>query len=157
MRLLLAEDERELSRALVTILEHSSYTVDAVYNGADALDYLRSGLYDGAIRQMVGLLLDNAVKYADSDGDITLMLTRVGKRVELTVTNPCRSVAEGVHDEFFERFYRADASRNSETGGSGIGLSVVRAVAVAHGGKADFRSPDGKSVSVRVILPLRGK
>ena len=49
MRLLLAEDERELSRALVTILEHSSYTVDAVYNGADALDYLRSGLYDGAI------------------------------------------------------------------------------------------------------------
>ena len=100
MRLLLAEDERELSRALVTILEHSSYTVDAVYNGADALDYLRSGLYDGAIRQMVGLLLDNAVKYADSDGDITLMLMWVGKRVELTVTNPCRSVAEGVHDQF---------------------------------------------------------
>ena len=112
---------------------------------------------EGAIRQTVGLLLDNAVKYADGDGDITLMLTRVGKRAELTVTNPCRSVAEGVHDEFFERFYRADASRNSETGGSGIGLSVVRAVAVAHGGKADFRSPDGKSVSVRVILPLRGK
>lgn len=156
MRLLLAEDERELSRALVTILEHSSYTVDAVYNGADALDYLRSGLYDGAIRQMVGLLLDNAVKYADSDGDITLMLTRVGKRVELTVTNRCGSVAEG-YTTILERFYRADASRNSETGGSGIGLSVVRAVVVAHGGKADFRSPDGKSVSVHVILPLRGK
>ena len=49
MRLLLAEDERELSNALVTILKHSNYSVDAVYNGADALDYLETGLYDGVI------------------------------------------------------------------------------------------------------------
>lgn len=49
MRLLLAEDERELSNALVTILKHSNYSVDAVYNGADALDYLEMGLYDGVI------------------------------------------------------------------------------------------------------------
>ncbi len=49
MRLLLAEDERELSRALVTILEHSNFSVDPVYDGADAADYLRSGQYDGAI------------------------------------------------------------------------------------------------------------
>lgn len=49
MRLLLAEDERALSRALVTILTHNHYSVDAVYNGQDALDYLLSGCYDGAI------------------------------------------------------------------------------------------------------------
>lgn len=49
MRLLLAEDEKELSNALVTILKHSNYSVDAVYNGEDALDYLRTGLYDGVI------------------------------------------------------------------------------------------------------------
>lgn len=49
MRLLLAEDERILSDALVVILTHSGYSVDAVYNGADALDYLLSGAYDGAI------------------------------------------------------------------------------------------------------------
>ncbi len=49
MRLLLAEDERELSRALVTILKHNQYSVDAVYNGQDAVDYLETGLYDGAI------------------------------------------------------------------------------------------------------------
>lgn len=49
MRLLLAEDEKELSNALVTILAHSNYSVDAVYDGTDALDYLETGLYDGAI------------------------------------------------------------------------------------------------------------
>lgn len=49
MRLLLAEDERALSDALVTILKHNHYSVDAVYNGQDALDYLETGLYDGAV------------------------------------------------------------------------------------------------------------
>lgn len=49
MRLLLAEDERSLSRAMVTILEKNNYTVDAVYNGEDALEYLQTGSYDAAI------------------------------------------------------------------------------------------------------------
>ena len=49
MRLLLAEDEHELSNALVTVLKHNNYSVDAVYNGQDALDYLETGNYDGAI------------------------------------------------------------------------------------------------------------
>ena len=49
MRLLLAEDERELSRALTAMLERSGYGVDAVFDGQDALDYLQSGIYDGAI------------------------------------------------------------------------------------------------------------
>ncbi len=49
MRLLLAEDEKELSDALVAIFKHSNYSVDAVYNGEDALDYLETGIYDAAI------------------------------------------------------------------------------------------------------------
>ena len=49
MRLLLAEDEKALSNALIAILKHNNYSVDAVYNGQDALDYLLNGNYDGAI------------------------------------------------------------------------------------------------------------
>lgn len=49
MRLLLAEDEKELSDALVVILKHNNYSVDAVYNGEDALSYLKADNYDGAI------------------------------------------------------------------------------------------------------------
>ena len=49
MRLLPAEDEKTLSNALVTILKHNNYSVDAVYNGEDAIDYIETGVYDGAI------------------------------------------------------------------------------------------------------------
>ena len=75
MRLLLVEDERKLSRALVTILEHSSYTVDAVYNGADALDFSVCELStdEGSIRlankefQMMELLLRNPGRVISAD------------------------------------------------------------------------------------------
>ncbi|MBR1478499.1 MAG: response regulator transcription factor [Lachnospiraceae bacterium] len=58
MRLLLAEDEEELSRALVTMLKHNNYSVDAVYNGEDALDYLLNAEYDGAILDIMMPKLD---------------------------------------------------------------------------------------------------
>lgn len=58
MRLLLAEDERELSNALTAILKHSHYSVDAVYDGQEALDYLLTGSYDGAILDIMMLKLD---------------------------------------------------------------------------------------------------
>lgn len=53
MRLLLAEDERELSNALAAVLRHNNYSVDTVYNGKDALDYIMSGNYDGAIMDIM--------------------------------------------------------------------------------------------------------
>ncbi|MBR2406237.1 MAG: response regulator transcription factor [Clostridia bacterium] len=58
MRLLLAEDERELSHALTAILKYNHYSVDAVYNGEDALDYLLNGTYDGAILDIMMPKLD---------------------------------------------------------------------------------------------------
>lgn len=58
MRLLLAEDEPELSHALVTVLKHNNYSVDAVFNGQDALDYLETGIYDGAILDIMMPKLD---------------------------------------------------------------------------------------------------
>ena len=58
MRLLLAEDEKELSKALTAILKHNGYSVDAVYDGEDALDYLLGGDYDCAILDIMMPLLD---------------------------------------------------------------------------------------------------
>ena len=58
MRLLLAEDERELSNALVAILKHNNYSVDAVYNGEDALNFLQTGNYDGVILDIMMPIMD---------------------------------------------------------------------------------------------------
>jgi DNA-binding response OmpR family regulator len=79
MRLLLAEDEQELSHALVTVLKHNNYSVDAVYNGQDALDYINVGNYDGAILdimmpKMDGITVLKKVRAAGNSIPI-LMLT----------------------------------------------------------------------------------
>ena len=94
-----------------------------------------------AVAQMVELLLDNATRYASEDSVIELSLRAVSRgagkgSAELVVSNAVDELPEGDLDRLFDRFYRADVSRSSKTGGSGVGLSVVRAIAEAHGGSA---------------------
>lgn len=107
---------------------------------------------EGTIRQLVSLLLDNAMKYSDEKGQITLTLKENGKSKVLTVENTVENIAVGNLDILFERFYRTDESRNSKTGGHGVGLSVARAIAVAHKGKISAESRDGKRILFTVIL-----
>ncbi len=100
-----------------------------------------------AVAQVVELLLDNATRYASEDSVIELSLRAVSRgagkgSAELVVSNAVDELPEGDLDRLFDRFYRADVSRNSKTGGSGVGLSVVRAIAEAHGGSATVSGHD---------------
>lgn len=101
-----------------------------------------------SIRQMVGILMDNAVKYSLPESKIYVSLAKKGKRIRLEVYNETETVPKGNLDMLFERFYRLDTSRNSETGGSGIGLSVAYAIVEAHHGKIKAQSDDGRSIRV---------
>lgn len=109
-----------------------------------------------AVAQVVELLLDNATRYASEGSVIELSLCAVshgkGKgAAELVVSNAVDELPEGDLDRLFDRFYRADASRSSKTGGSGVGLSVVRAIAEAHGGAATV-SGHGNQITFTVCL-----
>lgn len=104
------------------------------------------------IRQLVSLLLDNAVKYSDEGGRILLSLCVHTKGCLLTVTNSVSAIKPGRHDELFERFYRPDNSRSKETGGFGIGLSVAYAIVGTHKGKISAKSEDGASLTISVRL-----
>ncbi len=104
-----------------------------------------------SIRQVVSLLLDNALKYSNKQGTIGITLQKSG-HITLQVSNTTDFIPAGKHDEFFDRFYRGDNSRNSHTGGQGIGLSIVKAVVQSHGGKVTCSSPDGKSVNFTIVL-----
>lgn len=100
-----------------------------------------------AVAQVVELLLDNATRYASEGSVIELSLRSVSRgagkgAVELVVANAVDELPEGDLDRLFDRFYRADVSRSSKTGGSGVGLSVVRAIAEAHGGSATVSGHD---------------
>ena len=107
------------------------------------------------ILQMITLLMDNAMKYSNEQGDILVKLEQQQKgkhRFKLTFRNTVEEIAVGNHDEFFERFYRADESRSTKTGGHGIGLSVVKAIVQAHHGKVTAESKDGKSLQFVIML-----
>ena len=104
------------------------------------------------IRQMVSLLLDNAIKYSSENGSIRLNFSTNGKLKTLSVWNTVDEIETGKLDYLFERFYRIDKSRNSKTGGFGIGLSVVQAIVQAHNGKVSAKSKDGKSIEFTISL-----
>ncbi|MBQ6582917.1 MAG: HAMP domain-containing histidine kinase [Mogibacterium sp.] len=106
-----------------------------------------------AIRKLTGILLDNAFKYSEPGGTIRLTASRRGKGLQLSVYNTTTSITREDTEHLFERFYRADRSRNSETGGHGIGLSIAQAIVQAHGGKITAATQDEKSLLITVVLP----
>ena len=108
-----------------------------------------------SIRKLISILLDNACKYSPENGKINVSLQKSGKNAVLTVYNTAENIAQGSADMLFERFYRADSSRNSESGGFGLGLAVAKAVTEAHKGKIRAFSEDGASLTVKAELPIQ--
>lgn len=102
--------------------------------------------------QACALLLDNCLKYTSSGGTISVDLHKSGKNIVMTVTNDVEEMTKGQHKELFDRFYRAEQSRNSEKYGNGIGLSVVQAIVTSHKGNVVARSDDGKTFTVEMTL-----
>ena len=105
------------------------------------------------LRQVVTILLENAMLYSPENAAVRVSLTRQGANALLTVTNPgelsreqCRSI--------FRRFYRADPARTA--GGSGLGLAIAQAITADHGGRIWAESREG-SVSISVSLPLSSR
>ena len=100
---------------------------------------------EAMLERLFSILLDNAVKYADEKARISVSAKKNGKYIQIEVRNPAENMKKGKHMDLFERFYRADASHNSATGGHGIGLSNAEAIVELHKGKMTAGSPaDGE-------------
>lgn len=109
---------------------------------------------DKSIRQLLSIFLDNALKYSPEDSKIKLTLARQGRMIRLSVSNATDFDLDPEQMErVFDRFYRTDSSRNSETGGHGIGLSVAKAIVTAHGGKIAAAIEDDKNFVVSALFP----
>lgn len=105
-----------------------------------------------SIQRLVSILLDNALKYSPEGGKISVKFGKVGKNLQLRVYNTAERVDQKNISHMFDRFYRFDESRNSETGGYGIGLSIAKAIVESHKGKITAKSEDGKSMCMTVVL-----
>ena len=108
------------------------------------------------IRKLTSILLDNALKYSDENGFIQLNLEKKGKYIQLLVVNTTRDTLNREQlTHLFDRFYRMDTSRNSETGGYGIGLSIAQAVVQMHKGKISATAMNDHKIQLSVLLPIR--
>lgn len=105
-----------------------------------------------SIRQLISILLDNALKYSNNNGNISLAVENKSRNICITVYNSAESVPMENLSRLFDRFYRTDKSRNSQTGGYGIGLSIAKAIVEAHKGKITATSQDGQSLLITIIL-----
>jgi len=100
---------------------------------------------EAMLERLFSILLDNAIKYADEKAGISVSAKRNGKYILVEVRNPAENMKKGKHMDLFERFYRADTSHNSATGGQGIGLSSAQTIVELHKGKITAYSPaDGE-------------
>lgn len=109
---------------------------------------------ENAIRQLLSILLDNALKYTPDEGEVEIALKKEGRMIRLSVSNTIdRPMEREMLDRLFDRFYRGDQSRSSQTGGYGLGLSIAKGIVLAHRGKIRAES-SGASLSVIVSLPV---
>lgn len=105
-----------------------------------------------SMTQLASLLIDNAMKYSSDEGNISVRMNK-GRHIEFEVSNTCDNMPDGDLDRLFDRFYRADTSRNRKSGGYGIGLSVARAIAVSHGGNIEAIRDGDDIIRFLVMLP----
>lgn len=108
------------------------------------------GVQDNFFR-LFSILLDNAVKYCDPEGTVQLSVSQRGRSICISVSNPCRGVDTAQLPRYFDRFYRADSSRDRSTGGYGIGLSTAKAIVTRHRGRISNHYAGGVITFTAVI------
>ncbi|KAA5549442.1 sensor histidine kinase [Adhaeribacter rhizoryzae] len=104
------------------------------------------------IKQVLINLIDNAIKYGHSAGNIWVKLTETKKRIQVTVTDDGPGIATEHQTRVFERFYRIDKSRSRENGGSGLGLAISKHILEAHRSSIELTSKLNQGTSMRFRL-----
>ncbi len=125
-------------------------TVDADPVGATAIGD------DALIRQVLANLLGNVRVHTPPEAPVELRVRGEGATVVVEVADAGPGMAPEVASHAFERFYRADPARARQTGGSGLGLSIVASIVAAHQGTAELFTAPGAGTTVRITLPAAG-
>lgn len=109
---------------------------------------------EGQLRQLLVILLDNALKYAEKEKQVTVSLSSAHDKLLLSVKNTGFAIPVEELPHLFERFYRSDKSRVRQKGGYGLGLSIAQTIVKGHAGKITAESSEESGTVFRVSLPL---
>ncbi len=106
---------------------------------------------ENLLRRLVGILMDNAIKYCDEEGEITVSLSRKSRHIVLKIENTYAAVGGVELHRLFDRFYRADSARTF-TGGYGVGLSMAKAIVEKHKGEITSYKKENKIIGFKVKM-----
>jgi signal transduction histidine kinase len=104
------------------------------------------------LRQVIGNLLGNALRYTPSGGGVTLRAWRADRQAHIQVSDTGPGIAPEDLPHVFDRFYRAGTARDRASGGSGLGLAITRALVQAHGGEIGVASVPGEGATFTIVL-----
>lgn len=105
------------------------------------------------LKQLVSILLDNAIRHGESSSTIDLTLTKSHGNARLSVINKGEEIPKEQQEQLFDRFYRADTARNSDDMHYGLGLAIAKSIVAKHNGSIEIRC-DGGLVEFRVQIPI---
>ncbi|MFE4726232.1 sensor histidine kinase [Microbacterium sp. NPDC056736] len=131
-------------------IQADSAGVEVVRGGARGLYVLGDAQ---VLSEAVGNLIANAIAYSPRGSSVGIGIKVADRVVEIAVTDRGIGIAEGEQDRVFERFYRADPARARRTGGSGLGLSIVKHAVQRHGGEVRLWSRPGRGSTFTIRLP----
>ena len=107
----------------------------------------------GRIEQVIINIVSNAVKYTPDGGEITVKTSKKKDRICVSVSDNGIGIPKADIPHLFERFYRVEKARTSDTGGTGLGLAIAKEIVEAHGGEISVSSKQGKGTTVEIGLP----
>ena len=142
---------RELAETFQILAEEANVALEAEAFPEIVVD--ADGL---RLHELFANLLDNAVKYTPPGGRIAVSCELTDREVRVAMADTGEGIPEPELEKIFDRFYRVDASRSRETGGSGLGLSIAQWIARAHSGSIEVESAPGAGSTFTVVLPLHG-
>jgi signal transduction histidine kinase len=105
------------------------------------------------LAQVLDNILDNAIRHSPKNSSISILIEKEGREMRCSVSDRGVGIAPKHLPFIFDRFYRADASRNRQTGGTGLGLAIVRALITAQGGRVAAESEPGAGATITFWLP----
>ena len=151
---LLHKQDFDLAKLLIRLL--NNYENDFQLKNIQ-INYLPESIIlyadEDKMSQVFNNILSNALKYSDEEGEITIQTSVEEDNIIVSIKDTGIGIPEADQPHIFERFYRADKSRNRKTGGVGVGLTISKAIIEAHEGKITVNSKYGEGTEVIIKLP----
>ena len=123
-------------------------------NGLDALPRAAISADEGLINQVFFNIIDNAVKFTQENGTVTVSLLAAKKTVTVTIRNTGKGIPEEERSRIFERFYKVDKSRGMDSRSFGVGLSIAKSIVDLHNGSISINSEENEYTEFVVVLPV---